>query len=448
MRQAQPKSGSRGSGSKSKDGPCIGLALAGGGPLGIIYEIGAILALEEALEGVEFNDVDVYVGVSAGAAIASALANGFSTAKMCRIFIRNESQVFPLDPEHFLRPAFRQYLQSMQAVPKLFMEALWGFINNPHDRSLMAALSKLSTAIPAGVFDNEPIEYFLTRLYNSRGRTNDFRKLKRKLFVVATNLDTGEAVKFGGPGNDHIPISKAVQASAALPGLYPPVEIEGRYYVDGALRKTLHASTALAVGADLLFCINPIVPFNANLAKDKTAYENLVEGGLPVVMSQTFHALIHSRMKIGIATYKTQYPDKDVILFEPNSSDAKMFFTNVFSFANRRRVCEHAYQTTRHDLLARKDELAPLLARHGVVLRTDILEDQSLHFDSNLHIPPSVSRQAKLQNRVTNDLSDALDELQEWLQTKQADLELEHEVNRLSNALAELPECAESSQAG
>jgi hypothetical protein len=58
-----------------------------------------------------------------------------------------------------------------------------------------------------------------------------------------------------------------------------------------------------------------------------------------------------------------------------------------------------------------------------------------------------VSRQAKLQNRVTNDLSDALDELQEWLQSKQADLELEHEVNRLSNALAELPECAESSQA-
>lgn len=412
MLQTQPKRNS-----KDKQRPCIGLALAGGGPLGIIYEIGALLALEEALEGIEFNDLDVYVGVSAGAVVAAGLVNGFSAAKLCHVFIRTESEAFPLDPQHFLRPAFHHYLKAVESIPELLLEALWRFANNPQDRSLHGALSTLGRALPAGVLSNDYIEEFGNRLFNSRGRTNDFRKLKRKLFVVATNLDTGEVVKFGSCGNDHIPISQAVQASAALPGVYPPVEIEGRYYVDGVLRKALHASTALDEGADLLFCVNPIVPFNARLAKpdERKSYEFLVEGGLPVVLSQAFHALIYSRIKNSIAQYKTQYPDKDVILFEPNAGDAKIFYTNAFSFTNRRRVCEHAYQTTRHDLLARSDLLKPLFARYGLTLRTDILADNSLHFDSNLRIPLSVTKQAKLQNKVTNKLSDTLDDLQAWL---------------------------------
>jgi len=407
---------------KGGSGPRIGLALAGGGPLGVIYEIGALLALQEALEGVNFNDLHVYVGVSAGAANASALANGFSPAKICRTFVNNESSAFPLDPEHFLRPAFRLYMKGLKSIPRLFVEALWSFLRNPRDRTLLAALSKLSQAMPPGLLDNEPIDRFLAKMYSSRGRTNDFRKLKRKLFVVATNLDTGEIVKFGAKGNEHVSISKAVQASTAVPGLYPPVKIGGRYYIDGGVKKTVHASTALDEGIDLLFCVNPLVPFNAKLAKPNDIYgfKTLVDGGLPVVMTQTFYALIYSRMKIGMAKYAVDYPDKDVILFEPNSRDATMFFSNVFSFANRHNVCEHAYQTTRRDLLARKNELRPLLARHGINLRVDILEDKSLHFYSNSSVPPEVSKQAMLQNPVTNELSDTLDELQAWLDSKQS----------------------------
>jgi hypothetical protein len=120
-------------------------------------------------------------------------------------------------------------------------------------------------------------------------------------------------------------------------------------------------------------------------------------------------------MKIGLAKYTAEYPDRDVILFEPNSGDTVMFFSNVFSFANRRDVCEHAYQTTRHDMLTRKNELAPLLARYGIKLREDILENKSLHFDSNLSIPPEVEKMGKLQNKVTNKLSDTLDQLGEWI---------------------------------
>ena len=84
--------------------------------------------------------------------------------------------------------------------------------------------------------------------------------------LVATDLDSGDSAPFGQPGWDHVPISRAVQASAALPGLFPPVRIGGRHYVDGALKKTLHATVLLEEGLDLLLCLNPLVPFDARRA--------------------------------------------------------------------------------------------------------------------------------------------------------------------------------------
>ncbi len=184
---------------------------------------------------------------------------------------------------------------------------------------------------------------------------------------------------FGEPGLDHIPISTAVQASSALPGLYPPVRIEGRDYVDGVLFKTVHASVALDEGADLVFCINPIVPVDTirSVELGIMRHGRLAERGLPTVLAQTFRTIIHSRMSVGLSNYETQYSDKDVLVFEPRRDDYTMFFSNVFSFANRKAVCEHAYRSTRQKLWRNRRRLEPVLARHGITLRVDLLEDQN-----------------------------------------------------------------------
>lgn len=58
--------------------PKLALALAGGGPLGAIYEVGTMCALEESLQGLNFNHLHHYIGVSVGSFIAAALANGMS----------------------------------------------------------------------------------------------------------------------------------------------------------------------------------------------------------------------------------------------------------------------------------------------------------------------------------------------------------------------------------
>ena len=71
--------------------PKIGLALAGGGPLGAMYEIGVLLALDESLDGLDFNEVDIYVGVSAGSFITAGLANGITPSEIYRMFIENEA---------------------------------------------------------------------------------------------------------------------------------------------------------------------------------------------------------------------------------------------------------------------------------------------------------------------------------------------------------------------
>ncbi|MEJ7747418.1 MAG: patatin-like phospholipase family protein, partial [Luteimonas sp.] len=65
----------------------IGLAIAGGGPIGGMYELGALRALDEAFDGLDLTRRDCYVGVSSGAFLAAGLANRMSTAEMCRIFI-------------------------------------------------------------------------------------------------------------------------------------------------------------------------------------------------------------------------------------------------------------------------------------------------------------------------------------------------------------------------
>ncbi|HKB93188.1 MAG TPA: patatin-like phospholipase family protein, partial [Gaiellaceae bacterium] len=248
--------------------------------------------------------------------------------------------------------------------------------------------------LPVGTFDNEPIRRYLRSIYTMKGRTDDFRELRAKLFVVAADLERGRPVVFGSESWRHVPISRAIQASAALPGLYAPVEIDGRHFVDGVLLKTLHASTALDAGVKLLFCINPIVPVDVSEIEPQTSPpregEELFDlelRGLPTVLSQTFRTLIHSRLVVGMKGYGRRYPDAEVLLFEPDRDDYRMFFANVFSFSARRKVAASAYRSMRRDLLERSDDLAPILRRSGLRLRREVLEDETRDLWEGVGLP-------------------------------------------------------------
>jgi len=115
--------------------PATGLALAGGGPLGGIYEVGTLIALSDSLEGIDFNDIDVYVGVSSGGFVAAALANGISPTQMYRLFIDDGADA-SLSPALFLRPALGEFARRGLSLPR---------------HVLTAALSQIRTADPGNV---------------------------------------------------------------------------------------------------------------------------------------------------------------------------------------------------------------------------------------------------------------------------------------------------------
>lgn len=356
--------------------PAIGLALAGGGPLGAIYELGALRALEDCTIGLDLTRLDAYVGVSAGSFIAASLANNMSPGDMCRLFIADDGHA---RPDVFLRPAYAEYLRSASRLPRVLARSALELLRNPLQLSLSAQLAHYGKLVPPGIFDNDRIGRFLHEAFSQVGRSDHFEELGRKLFIVAVDLDSGKAVRFGSEEFRDIPISRAVQASAALPGLYPPVEYRGRQYVDGALRRTMHASVALDEGVSLLIGINPLVPFSG-----EGGVRSLASRGLPTVLSQTFRAMIHSRMQIGVESYQAGYPAADLCLLEPDRSDERLFFANVFSYSSRQELCEHAYQVTRADLRRQADALEPILERHGVALNKTHLEDPARTFATGL----------------------------------------------------------------
>jgi hypothetical protein len=87
----------------------------------------------------------------------------------------------------------------------------------------------------------------------------------------------------------------------------------------------------------------------------------------------------------------------------------------MFSYASRRRLCEHAFQKTRTELYRRRHELGPILARHGIRLRLDALKERRslVHHD--------VAGRAEKEDTLLaagHRLGDSLDELERWLRRK------------------------------
>ena len=405
--------------------PRIGLALAGGGPLGAIYEIGALCALEDSLHGLDLTQLDHYVGVSAGGFIAAGLANGITPRALCSLFIQSDEQkptqgspqAETFDPTLLMEPATSEFARRAIMLPGLLVSAWWRLL--VERKPVMNVLERLGAALPTGVFSNRLIDVQLAKLFSAAGRTNDFRQLKAKLTLVATNLDNAESVAFGRPGWDHVPISQAVQSSAALPGLFPPVEIDDHYFVDGALKKTMHASVAMDDGIDLMLCLNPLVPFDATtldtpkvmrrgLSKPLQRIPRIVDGGLPAVLSQTFRAMINSRMDMGLKAYQTTYPHTDIILIEPDHRDPAMFLANTFSYAQRREMAEHAYQCTRQMLRSRQTGISAKLARHGIRLNHIALNDAKAFLIKPLPAPTRVGRSIANLQEIMDDLGDVV----------------------------------------
>jgi len=105
------------------------------------------------------------------------------------------------------------------------------------------------------------------------------------------------------------------------------------------------------------------------------------------------------------------YPKVDQIVLEPNADDSEMFFTNLFSYSSRRRMCEHAYRSTLADLRARRDTLGPVFERHGLKLRDEVLDDPHPSLIKGLPPMPAATE-------TTAQLRHALDSVDDLIATR------------------------------
>ena len=356
-----PKAGATAAGPRPK----VALVCAGGGVTGAVYEIGCLRALAEVI-GRDLGDLDLYVGISGGAFVASLLAAGVSPQEMYDEAVQPSrgplggpfAQLFRWNGMEFLRRATR--------APRVLAGSLRTSLDGGRGWSDLAW--SVFELLPAGLLETTGIQEYLERVFRARLGADRFDRLRRELNVVAVDLDSGEAVAFGRKGAPEVPISKAVQASTALPGLYRPVRIKGRDYVDGGVRKTAHINLAIQSGARLVICVNPIVPYLNDTAKGALD-GHLANRGVTWVLDQVMRIMLHGRMAYGMERYRREHPEVDILLIEPTRDDMRMFRYNIMRTSARRVIAEHGYRTALAFLRRKSARHLRLFAKHGIALR-------------------------------------------------------------------------------
>ena len=172
----------------------VGLALGGGAAKGFAH-IGVIKMLEA--HGIK---ADVVTGTSAGSVVGSLYASGMGPYELqTRAFSLDESQIRDI------------------------------------------------RILSGGLIKGQKLQDFVNQLLHNRS----FEKLAKPFAAVATELDTGRRVVFGR-GN----VGQAVRASSSIPGVFEPVVINGKKYVDGGVVCPVPVDAAREMGADFVIAVD------------------------------------------------------------------------------------------------------------------------------------------------------------------------------------------------
>jgi predicted acylesterase/phospholipase RssA len=366
-----------------------------------MYEIGCLRAIEELLDR-SVLDFDTYVGVSGGAFVAALLAAGIAPHEIYNEVATHSHRPLGVRDAPLFRLGLSDLFRRTSKAPRVLSDAVLNLLRG-EDRNLSDLAMSLFELLPPGLLDNSGIQEWIARVYAERGLGDSFDELRHDLFIVAVDLDSGEAMAFGEPQHRNVSISKAVQASTALPGLYRPVRISGKDYVDGGVKKTAHINLAIEQGAELIVCINPIVPI-LNQTIGGPLRGHLSEKGVTYVLDQVFRIMLHGRMQYGMERYESEHPEVDILLIEPTRDDMRMFSYHIMRYSARRIVACHGYRSALKSFREHKARYTRILKRHGIRLTDpDALPDH-----------PAAS---PYHSRVARELGGSLDYLDSRLKT-------------------------------
>ncbi|HYM96957.1 MAG TPA: patatin-like phospholipase family protein [Candidatus Sulfotelmatobacter sp.] len=216
----------------------IGLVLGAGGVLGTAWLLGALNGVAAAT-GWTPAEAEFVVGTSAGAIVGALGATGR----------------WPLPPGHSQDALLSSLEQASHyrlgaprwpLIPGSARLLSRGWRAHPRSRSKL-----LAGILPQGLLLTQPVEAFISSL------VPEGWPQRPRLWIVATDYESGEPVVFGREDAPIVALPSAVAASCAMPGFFRPVHIEGRAYVDGAVSAGPGLGLLAGQGLDLAICMNP-----------------------------------------------------------------------------------------------------------------------------------------------------------------------------------------------
>ena len=256
------------------------LVLSGGGLKGLAH-IGVLKALEE--RGMRPS---LIVGSSMGSMVAGAWAAGMTLDEM-------ERRALALRRRDVFRVAHVDMALKRMHAPALYRR--------------------------------EPLDALLQTVVGDR----TFHDLHYPLLVNTVDLLTGQQVSWGLPGRRTVRVADAVFASCALPGVFPPREIQGHFYVDGAVVENLPVRVAATAGTGSIIAINVAATSLPRTLEETDGFAATYVRGLEIVMQTQIEGLLRD------------WSGPPITLIEP-----KVAHVGMFSFTQTQELIDEGYRAT------------------------------------------------------------------------------------------------------
>ena len=300
------------------------------------YHAGTLKALDE--RGISIEDVDLIVGTSAGSIVGSYLASGWKQTDFYEYAHRRhpDSNKDPMDDREVVADLFRPLWTSRSERVRRYVGSAFalaasrGLLKGATRRRV--PLQRLRRRFPSGLYSTEQTKQRLEEDLPAEWPQRD-------LYICAADLYCGERVAFGSPGAPEARLPEAVLASVAIPGVFPPVSVAGKRYVDGGAYSATSLDLAVEAGCEQILCSAPL-----GYRKGEAATLQEPRMWLPMVARTLFARALAREVK------QAREKGCDVLVFRPWAEHLHVFGTNAMRQFDRTPVVETAREGA-HTLL-------------------------------------------------------------------------------------------------
>jgi len=329
-KRARPSASSAGLDPPGRDQrqPKIGLVLGGGGILGGAWLVGALYALTEAT-GWDPASASHVVGTSAGSVVGALVASEIPPWFL--VHHQRGGDVNGMVDQHG-RPieaadeSSRRLFEWTGTVPRPILGSPRLALRATLRPWRYPGAAVLSGWLGRGFLSNEEVGRIIGSL------VADGWSQHPNLWIVAVDYNSGKRVVFGAPDAPPATLAEAVEASCAIPGLYRPVRIGGRPYVDGGAWSPSNADLLVRTDVDVVVVMNPM---------------SSLHPGLPTGLLQRFDRRIRraTGRRLGHEARMLREAGKHVLLIQPREEDLTVMGVNMMDPSRRIDVLQTAIRT-------------------------------------------------------------------------------------------------------